>query len=103
MTGIRVPQLDERHGDGRQTADLVGREADVDRTFVPLARTDGRGLPETGEPGVGETVPRDAASKAASAACPWILRAGVIQFEAGVSSGRSTGAPTRWTGAVVSR
>lgn len=29
MTGFRVPQLDERQGDGRQAACLVGREAEV--------------------------------------------------------------------------
>ena len=66
MTGIRVPQLDERQGDGRQAAVLVGREAEVDRVraFVATARTDGGALLETGEPGVGKTVLLDAASKA---------------------------------------
>jgi hypothetical protein len=43
MAGTHVPQLDERQGDGRQAADLVGREAEVDRirAFVATARADG--------------------------------------------------------------
>jgi len=47
MTGFRVPQLDERQGDGRQAACLVGREAEVDRNcaFAATARTDRRGRP----------------------------------------------------------
>ena len=68
MTGIRVPQLDKRQGDGRQAADLVGREADVERTFVATGPNRWPGLPETGEPGVGKTVLLDAASSSASAA-----------------------------------
>ena len=44
---FRVPQLDERQGDGRQAACLVGREAEVDRicAFAATARTDRRGRP----------------------------------------------------------
>jgi hypothetical protein len=68
MAGTHIPQLDERQGDGRQAANLVGPEAEVDRirAFVATARVDGGALPVTGEPGVGKTVRLEAASKAAS-------------------------------------
>ena len=71
MAGTHVPQLDERQGDGRQAADLVGREAEVDRirAFVATARADGGALLVTGEP-AGKTVRLDAASKAVSKARP---------------------------------
>ena len=84
MAGTHVPQLDERQGDGRQAADLVGREAEVDRirAFVATARADGGALLVTGEP-VGKTVRLDAASKAASAAGTRVLHAAGIQFVAG--------------------
>ena len=36
MTAIRVPQHEERQGDGRQAAELVGRDA-----AVPTARSPG--------------------------------------------------------------
>ena len=70
MTGTCVPQLDERRGDGRQAADVVGREAEVDRigAFVAAARTDGGTILATCEPGFGKTVLLDAASQAASRA-----------------------------------
>jgi len=87
MTGICVPQLDERRGDGRQAADLVGREAELDLigAFVATARTDGGTILATCEPGFGKIVLLDAASQAASRAGPPILRAAGIQFEAGTS------------------
>lgn len=87
MTGIRVPQLDERQGDGRQAADLVGREAEVDRirAFVATARTDGGALLVTGEPVSARPCCWTARRKAASAAGTRILRAAGIQFEAGMS------------------
>jgi len=87
MTGICVPQLDERRGDGRQAADLVGREAELDLigAFVATARTDGGTMLATCEPGFGKIVLLDAASQAASRAGPPILRAAGIQFEAGTS------------------
>jgi hypothetical protein len=87
MTGICVPQLDERRGDGRQAADLVGRETELDLigAFVATARTDGGTMLATCEPGFGKIVLLDAASQAASRAGPPILRAAGIQFEAGTS------------------
>jgi hypothetical protein len=100
MTGICVPQLDERRGDGRQAADLVGREAELDLigAFVATARTDGGTMLATCEPGFGKIVLLDAASQAASRAGPPILRAAGIQFEAGTSFFRPAPArpPRSW-------
>jgi DNA-binding CsgD family transcriptional regulator len=82
-----APQRDERLGDDRQAAYLVGRETEMNgiRAFLATARSDGGALLLTGEPGVGKTELLNAASGEASAAGTRILRAAGIQFEAGMS------------------
>ena len=87
MIEIPVSQRDERPGDGRQGADLVGREAELDRirSFLSTTRTDGGALLVTGEPGVGKTELLNAAATIASAAGMRVLRAAGVEFEAGIS------------------
>jgi DNA-binding CsgD family transcriptional regulator len=87
MTDIRVPPNNERHGNGRQAVQLVGREAEMDRihAFISAARTGGGALLVTGEPGVGKTGLLLAASDAASAAGMRVIRAAGSEFEADTS------------------
>jgi DNA-binding CsgD family transcriptional regulator len=87
LNDIRVSQNDERRGDARQAAELVGRDSEIDRihSFLAAARTDGGALLVTGEPGVGKTGLLNAASEAASALAMRILRAGGVEFEAETS------------------
>jgi DNA-binding CsgD family transcriptional regulator len=82
-----VSQRDERPGDARQGADLVGRDAELDRIrgFLANARNEGGALVVTGEAGVGKTELLNAASGAASAAGTPILRAAGVEFEAEMS------------------
>jgi DNA-binding CsgD family transcriptional regulator len=87
MIDTRVPQHDDRPGDGRLAAHLVGRDVEMDRlhSFLATAGTHGAALLVTGEPGVGKTGLLDAASEAASAAGTRILHAAGIEFEGGLS------------------
>ena len=73
----------ERVGDDRPAANLVGREAEVDRlqAFLADARTSGGALLVTGEPGIGKTAVLHAASAAASEAGTRVLHAAGIEFE----------------------
>jgi DNA-binding CsgD family transcriptional regulator len=87
MIDIDAPQRDERPGDGRQGAVLLGRESELDRirAFLATARTDGGALLVTGEPGVGKSELLDAAAEGASASGMRTLRAAGVEFEAGTS------------------
>src|SRR5262249_9050549 len=87
MSDVHAPQHDDPRGARRQAGQLVGRQSEIDRirAFLPAARTGGGALLVTGEPGVGKTVPLDAASEAASAVGMRILRAAGVEFEAGTS------------------
>jgi DNA-binding CsgD family transcriptional regulator len=80
-----VLQHDERRG--RQVRQLVGRDLEMDRIrgFLGAARTDGRALLVTGEPGVGKTDLLQAAAEAASAEGTRVVRAAGVEFEAETS------------------
>src|SRR5438128_1325808 len=87
MNDIHAAQHGERHGDGRQAGQLIGRESEMERirAFLAAAQTGGGALLVTGEPGVGKSVLLNAASEAASAEGMRILRAAGVEFEAGTS------------------
>jgi DNA-binding CsgD family transcriptional regulator len=87
MSSTRESQLGERHGNGSQASQLVGRESEINRirAFVAAARTDGGALLVTGEPGIGKTGLLHTAAEAASDAGTRVLRAAGVEFEAGMS------------------
>src|SRR5260370_41105105 len=85
MNDVYAAQREERQADGRQAGQLIGRDAEMERihAFLASARTDGRALLVTGDPGVGKTVLLNAASEAASAAGCQVLppRGGAVGDE----------------------
>src|SRR5262245_39275084 len=72
---------------GPQAGSLIGRESELDRlaSFLASARINGGALIITGEPGVGKTALLNAASEAAGAGEMRVVRAGAVEFEAGMS------------------
>jgi DNA-binding CsgD family transcriptional regulator len=80
-------ELDSPQGGVAEAEGLVGRGAELAlvRSFLDRAQAQGDALVVFGEPGVGKTLLLDAAADAASVAGTRVLRAGGVEFEAGMS------------------
>ncbi|MDP9226028.1 MAG: ATP-binding protein [Actinomycetota bacterium] len=80
-------ELDSPRGGVAEAEGLVGRGAELAlvRSFLDRAQAQGDALVVFGEPGVGKTLLLDAAAEEASAAGTRVLRAGGVEFEAGMS------------------